>query len=120
MSARGGASGSPDGGGTFWMSSSSTSSTPSPVLPEMRRMVSAGSPSSSETSAGHALGLGAGQVDLVQARDQLEARVDGQVGVGQRLGLDALRGVDDEQRSLARRQAARDLVGEVDVARACR
>ena len=51
MSARGGASGSPDGGGTFWMSSSSTSSTPSPVLPEMRLMASAGSPSSSETSA---------------------------------------------------------------------
>ena len=65
---------------------------------------------------GHALGLGAGQVDLVQARDELEAGVDGEVGVGQRLGLDALRRVDDEQRALARRQAARDLVGEVDVA----
>jgi hypothetical protein len=68
------------------------------------------------TSA-HALGLGAGQVDLVQARDQLEARVDRQVGVGERLRLDALGGVDDQQRAPS--QAASDranLVGEVDVA----
>ena len=65
---------------------------------------------------GDALGLGAGQVDLVQAGDELEARVDGQVGVGQGLGLDALGGVDDEQRALARGEGARDLVGEVDVA----
>ena len=69
---------------------------------------------------GDALGLGAGQVDLVQARDQLEPGVDREVGVGDRLGLDALRGVDDEQRALARGQRAADLVGEVDVARACR
>ena len=60
--------------------------------------------------AGDALGLGARQVDLVEARDQLEARLDGQVGVGERLRLDALRGVDDEQRALAGRQRARDLV----------
>ena len=65
---------------------------------------------------GDALGLGAGKVDLVQARDQLEPGVDGEVGVGERLRLDALRGVDDEQRALARRERARDLVGEVDVA----
>ena len=65
---------------------------------------------------GDALGLGAGQVDLVQARDQLEAGVDREVGVGERLGLDALRGVDDEQRALAGGQRAADLVGEVDVA----
>ena len=50
MRARGGASGSPLGGGTLAMSSSSTSATPSPVLPLMRLIASAGSPSSSETS----------------------------------------------------------------------
>ena len=66
---------------------------------------------------GHALGLGAGQVDLVQARDQLEPGVDGEVGVGDGLRLDALRGVDDQQRALAGGERARDLVGEVDVAR---
>ena len=67
--------------------------------------------------AGHALGLGAGQVDLVQAGDDLEAGVDREVGVGQRLGLDALGGVDDEDRALAGRERPADLVGEVDVAR---
>ena len=40
-----------------------------------------------------------------------------QVAVGQRLGLDALRGVDHQDHALARRQAAADLVAEVDVAR---
>ena len=64
----------------------------------------------------HALGLGAGQVDLVQARDQLEPGVDGQVGVRDGLGLDALGRVDDQQRALAGGERARDLVGEVDVA----
>ena len=65
---------------------------------------------------GDALGLGAGQVDLVQARDQLEPGVDREIGVGDRLRLDALGGVDDQQRALAGGQRARHLVGEVDVA----
>ena len=65
---------------------------------------------------GDALGLGARQVDLVQARDELEAGVDGEVGVRERLGLDALARVDDEQRALARGEAAAHLVGEVHVA----
>ena len=46
------------------------------------------------------VGLRAGQVDLVDDRDDLEVVVHGQVGVGQRLGLDALRGVDQQQRAL--------------------
>ena len=62
------------------------------------------------------LGLGARQVDLVEHRDQLEAGLDRRVGVGDRLRLDALGGVDDQQRPLAGGEAARDLVGEVDVA----
>ncbi len=66
--------------------------------------------------AGDALGLGAGQVDLVDDRDQLEPVLDRQVGVGDGLRLDALGGVDDQQRALAGGEAARDLVGEVDVA----
>ena len=51
ISARGGASGSPCGGGTRLTSSSSRSSTPSPVLAEMRRTSSAGSPISSAISS---------------------------------------------------------------------
>ena len=65
--------------------------------------------------AGHSLRLGAGQVDLVHRRDQLEAGVHGQVGVGERLRLHALRRVDHEQRAVARGQRARHLVGEVHV-----
>ena len=115
MSARAGASGSPAGGGTRATSSSSTSVTPSPVLAEMRRTWSAGSPISSAISAATRSGSAPGQVDLVQAGDQLQPAVDGQVGVGHGLRLDALRGVDHQQRALARGQGARHLVGEVHV-----
>ena len=65
---------------------------------------------------GDPLRLGAGQVDLVDHRDQLQPGVDRQVGVGDGLRLDPLGGVDDQQRALAGGEAARDLVGEVDVA----
>ena len=40
-----------------------------------------------------------------------------QVQVGQGLGLDSLRRVDQQDRALAGRQRPGDLVGEVDVAR---
>ena len=63
-----------------------------------------------------ALGVRAGQVDLVHDGHNLQPRVNGEVGVGERLRLDALRRVHDEHGSLARREAARDLVVEVDVA----
>ena len=61
--------------------------------------------------------VGRRQVDLVDHRDDLEVVVDGQVGVGHGLRLDALGGVDEQQGALAGGEAARDLVGEVDVAR---
>ena len=63
-----------------------------------------------------ALGLGGGQVDLVEDDDDLVVLVDGLVDVGERLRLDALGGVDDQQRTLAGGERARHLVGEVDVA----
>ncbi len=62
------------------------------------------------------VGLGSGQVDLVDHGDQLEPVLDRQVGVGDGLRLDPLGGVDDQERALAGGEAARDLVGEVDVA----
>ncbi len=43
--------------------------------------------------------------------------LDRLVDVRQRLRLDALRRIDDEQRALARGERARDLIGEVDMAR---
>ena len=61
-------------------------------------------------------GLGRGQVDLVQDRDDLQVRLEGHVEVGQRLRLDALRRVDEQHGALAGRERARHLVGEVDVA----
>ena len=65
---------------------------------------------------GDPLRLGAGEVDLVDHRDQLEPVFDRQVGVGDGLRLDPLGGVDDQQGALAGGEAAADLVGEVDVA----
>ena len=65
---------------------------------------------------GHLLRIGAGEIDLVDHRDDGEVVLQGQVDVGQRLRLDALGGVDHQQRALAGGQAAGDLVGEVHVA----
>ena len=59
--------------------------------------------------------LRARQIDLVDDRDDLEVVVDGEIRVGQRLRLDALRGVDEQQRAFARGQRPRHLVREVDV-----
>ena len=64
----------------------------------------------------HALRLGARQVDLVEHRDDRMVVVEREVDVRHRLRLDALRRVHDQDGALARRQAARHLVGEVDVA----
>ena len=63
------------------------------------------------------LGLGAGQIDLVDDRDDVQAVVDRQVGVGQRLGLDPLRCIDEQQRAFAGRKRTGHLVGEVHVTR---
>jgi hypothetical protein len=61
--------------------------------------------------------IGGRQVDLVQHRHDLDAEFDGRVAVGHRLRLDALRGIDHQQRAFAGRQRAADFVGKVDVAR---
>ncbi len=46
--------------------------------------------------------LRAGQVDLVEHRDDVQVGAEGEVEVGQRLGLDPLRRVDQQDRGLAR------------------
>ena len=63
------------------------------------------------------LDLRPGQVDLVDDRDDLEVVVHREVRVRQRLRLDALRGVDDQDGALAGGQRPRHLVREVHVAR---
>ena len=62
------------------------------------------------------LGLGRREVDLVDDGHDRQVVVDREVGVGESLRLDSLGGVHDENRSLARGEGPRDLVGEVDVA----
>ena len=64
----------------------------------------------------NALGVGRGQVDLVDKRDDLEVRVHRHHGVRDCLRLNALGRVDHEHRALAGSQRAAYLVGEVDVA----
>ena len=66
---------------------------------------------------GAPLGVGGGQVDLVQHGDDLEVVLQRLVAVGQGLGLDPLGGVDQQHRPLAGGQRPADLVAEVDVAR---
>ena len=63
-----------------------------------------------------ALGVGGGKVDLVEDHHDLEVVLEGEVGVGQGLGLDALGGVHQQDDALAGGQAAAHLVAEVDVA----
>ena len=63
-----------------------------------------------------AIGLGGGQIDLVEHRHDLVAGVERVIDVGERLRFDPLAGVDDQQRAFARRQRPRHFVGEVDVA----
>ena len=77
-------------------------------------------PSTRSISRRDPVGVGGGKVDLVHRGDDREVVLEGEVAVGEGLRLDALRGVDEEQRAFAGGQAARDLVPEVDVARACR
>ena len=44
-------------------------------------------------------------------------RVDGEIGIGERLRLNALTGIDQKQRAFTGGQAAAHFVGEIDVAR---
>ena len=60
--------------------------------------------------------IGVGQVHLVQDGHDLDAELQRRVAIGNRLCLDALAGVDHQQRAFAGRQRAADFVGEVDVA----
>src|SRR5262249_14735217 len=61
--------------------------------------------------------LGRGQVDLVQNRHDLVIVLDRLINVGERLRFYTLARVDHQQRALTGSERARDLVGEVDMAR---
>ncbi len=109
-------SGRPRGAGSRSTIASSTSSTPCPVFAEMRTHVARAPRRAGRRHLGRgAVRIGRRQVDLVHDRDDLEVVLDREVRVRERLRLDPLRRVDDEQRALAGLQRARHLVGEVDV-----
>ena len=63
------------------------------------------------------LRIGVGQVHLVEHRHHLDAKVERGVAVGHGLRFDALAGIDHQQRTLASRQRATDLIREVNMAR---
>ena len=90
---------------------------PSPVLALHGIASSASMPITSSISALGALRIGLRQIHLVEDRHDLDAEIERGVAVGDRLRLDALAGVDDEQRAFAGRERPADLVREVDVAR---
>ena len=89
---------------------------PTPVLADARTISSSSKPMNLLTSSATFVGIGVREVDLVDHGDDGQVLLQRQVDVGHRLGFDALRRVDDEQRAFAGGQAAADLVGEVDVA----
>ena len=64
----------------------------------------------------HRREIGVRQIDLVDHRHDRQALLVREVDVGDRLRLDALRRIDDEERAFAGREAARDFVGKIDVA----
>ncbi len=73
----------------------------------------------SDSGLDHFLGaqnVRAGQIDLVDHRDHVQAVVDGQVSIGEGLGLDSLGSVHHQKRALTAGQGTRNLVGEIDVA----
>ena len=60
--------------------------------------------------------VGVRQVNFVDDRDDGQVLLRRQMDVGHRLRLDALGGVNDQQRAFARAQAARNFVGKIHVA----
>ncbi len=78
-------------------------------------MAANGSRPKSFSISSRAIDAGGGQVDLVDYRQQFQVVVQRQIEVGHRLRLDALRGIDDDERSIARQQRAPDLVRKIDV-----
>ena len=63
------------------------------------------------------LGLGRGQIDLVNYRNNFEIMVQREISIRERLRFHALRCVDHQQRAFARLQAARNFVGKIHMAR---
>ena len=64
----------------------------------------------------HPFDVGGRKIDLVDHRQKFQIVFQGQIEIGDRLRLDALRSIDDHQRTLARHQGTPNLVRKIDVA----
>ena len=115
MSACRGASGSPGGGGMCWTTPSRTSSMPRPSLALANTHSEMSTASVSSISSMTRSGSAAGRSILLMTGRIAKIVIHGQAHVGQGLRLDPLRGVHHQDGSLAGRQTARHLVGEVHV-----
>ena len=108
---------SPLGGGRRVTIASSTSSMPMPGLGrDQRRRREASRPITSSICCLTRSGSAAGRSILLRTGTISWSSSMRLVDVGERLRLDALAGVDHQQRALAGGERAVDLVGEVDVA----
>ena len=116
MSACSGAAGSPTGRGIRSTMASSSVGHPLAGLGRDVQDLVGSEPEDLLDLGGAPLGVGGGQVDLVEHGHDLQVVLDGLVAVGQGLGLDALGGVDQQDGPLAGGQRPADLVAEVDVA----
>ena len=77
---------------------------PRPVLAEARTISSSSRPMNLPTSSATSFRVGVGQVDLVDDGDDGEILLQRQIDIRHRLRLDALRGIDDQDAPLRRRQ----------------
>jgi hypothetical protein len=109
--------GSPFGAGIRSTIASRISSMPMPDLAEARMALRRVQPDDVLDLLADLFGLGGGQIDLVDDRHDLMIMLDRLIDVGERLRFHALRRIHHQQGALARGQAARDLIGEVDMPR---
>lgn len=79
--------------------------------------VGRGAAEETDDFGGDLLDIGGREVDFVDDGDDIEVLLEGEVDVGEGLGLDALSGVDDEDGGLDGLERAGDFVRKIDVAR---
>ncbi len=108
--------GRPSGAAPAPRSPRGSPSTPVPSLAEARSTSSRGMARTLSSSSMTTSGWADGRSILLMTGTITRFCAQREVDVGERLGLDALGGVDHQDRALAGLERAADLVGEVDVA----
>ena len=117
MSAWSGLAASPDGGGKLFHDRLDELIDALPELCRHRNGLERVEPQIGVDLLARTLDIRGGQIDFVDHRKELELVLHREIEVRDRLRLDTLGCVDENQRSLARHQRAAHFVGEVDVTR---